>query len=625
MVATIAFGMGIDKPNIRCVIHYGCPKSLESYYQESGRCGRDGLASICWLYYTRSDFAKADFFCGDSQGIQREAIMGSLMAAQKYCLSTTCRRKQLLEYFGESVASNHCGNCDNCTNIKSERDMSREVYLLISCIQSCRGCWGLNMPIDILRGSRSKKILHHEFDKLPLHGHGRDFSSNWWKALGDQLISKGYLQETVKELYRVVSVSTKGAQFLSSISGDNLPPLLLAVTAEMVDEEGHRNSSGKIEGDLKHFASLESEGFSEAEVRLYHMLLDMRSKLASITKIAPYAICGDQTIKKIALARPSTKARLANIDGVNQHFVVTYGDHIIQSVHDLSKGLNLLLDRTVSIQTDVTKKVLSAPKSLRNLSKTKHDAWRMWHEDGLTIEKIAKFPGRAAPIKEGTVFGYILDAAQEGYEINWKRFCEEIGMTQDIFLNIQGAILKVGSRERLKPIKEELPEQVSYSHIKVFLSLQDLGLSTEVFPGDQPLKTEARSVASEPSLGHDRIDLSKSNHEAESSLNDEEDTPPCPVTVPNPGSIYSTMQPQTSEGETSPRKCRRVAVKEEDNLVLQATEESILELLKIRDGVSLADIVDHFKGSDEKSVVELVSLLEGEFTIYRKNKLYIIL
>ncbi|KAF9612764.1 hypothetical protein IFM89_003774 [Coptis chinensis] len=92
MVATVAFGMGIDKPNIRCVIHYGCPKSLESYYQERGRCGRDGLAFICWLYYTRSDFAKADFFFGESQGIQRESIIESLMAAQKYCLLTVLAR-----------------------------------------------------------------------------------------------------------------------------------------------------------------------------------------------------------------------------------------------------------------------------------------------------------------------------------------------------------------------------------------------------------------------------------------------------------------------------------------------------------------------------------------------------
>jgi ATP-dependent DNA helicase RecQ len=140
MVATIAFGMGIDKPDVRCVIHYGCPKSLESYYQESGRCGRDGLPSFCWLYYQRSDFAKADFYCSEAtnvsdehtylqfgslvlftcfitlwfivlthqQAMQRNAIMDSFMAAQKYCLLGTCRRKCLLQYFGEEHATD-CG------------------------------------------------------------------------------------------------------------------------------------------------------------------------------------------------------------------------------------------------------------------------------------------------------------------------------------------------------------------------------------------------------------------------------------------------------------------------------------------------------------------------------------
>ncbi|KAF9595360.1 hypothetical protein IFM89_000278 [Coptis chinensis] len=128
------------------------------------------------------------------------------------------------------------------------------------------------------------------------------------------------------------------------------------VTDEMLDEEEHRNSTGKIGGDLKNIASLECEGFSEAEVKLYHMLLDMRLKLARIKGIAP-----DQTIQKIALCCPSTKARLANIDGVNQHLVTTYGDHILQNVRDFFEGLNLSLDRAVIIQTEVANKMYSTP------------------------------------------------------------------------------------------------------------------------------------------------------------------------------------------------------------------------------------------------------------------------
>ncbi|MQL82479.1 hypothetical protein Taro_014956 [Colocasia esculenta] len=198
MVATVAFGMGIDKPNVRCVIHYGCPKSLESYYQESGRCGRDGLASICWLYYSRRDFTKADFYCGESNSVNhRKAIMESLMAAEKYCLLSTCRRKFLLQYFGEQVQFSSCGNCDVCLGSQRERDLSRESFLLLGCIHSSGGRWGLNLPIDILRGSRAKRIIENGFDKLPQHGLGKDYSPNWWKELGGVLLAHGTI--TVKK------------------------------------------------------------------------------------------------------------------------------------------------------------------------------------------------------------------------------------------------------------------------------------------------------------------------------------------------------------------------------------------------------------------------------------------
>lgn len=287
MVATIAFGMGIDKPNIRHVIHYGCPKSVESYYQESGRCGRDGIASVCWLYYTRSDFAKADFYCGESlTEIQRSAVRVSLMAAQRYCFLTTCRRKFLLQHFGEQSSYDNCGNCDNCTSSKRERDLSREAYLLMACIQSCGGHWGLNLPIDVLRGSRAKKILDARFDKLPLHGLGKDYPSNWWKELGYVLISQGYLQEIVKDVFKLVSVSPKGLQFLSSSRSDHQPPLLLPETSGMLDVMECKKASGGVEDD-RSLVTLESEGFSEAEAKLYHMLLEERMKLARGIGTAP--------------------------------------------------------------------------------------------------------------------------------------------------------------------------------------------------------------------------------------------------------------------------------------------------------------------------------------------------
>ncbi|KAJ4829824.1 hypothetical protein Tsubulata_025335 [Turnera subulata] len=596
MVATIAFGMGIDKPNIRQVIHYGCPKSLECYYQESGRCGRDGIASVCWLYYTRSDFAKADFYCGESKTeTQRRAVVESLMAAERYCLSSSCRRKFLLDHFGENFSAENCGNCDNCMVAKRECDRSREAFLLMGCIHSCRGNWGLNMPIDVLRGSRAKKIVDNHFDKLPLHGLGKDYSANWWKDLASHLISHGYLIETVNDIYRTVSVSQKGKQYLSSARPDYQPPLLLPLTNEMVNEEEHQSTTVKV-GDLESVVTLRCEGFSEAEAQLYHLLLEERIKLARSIGTAPYAVCGDQTIKRIALTRPSTKARLANIEGVNQHLVVTHGDRLLQTIRKLSGELNLSLDGEANGQTGDARKVL--PNHQRKLTPAKLEAWKMWQENGLSMHQIANLRSRSVPIKAQTVLDYLLEAAQEGCEIDWTRFCDEVGMTREMFLDIQGAISKVGSRDKLKPIKNELSEDISYAHIKTCLTMETRGISVEVI-----------------AAGHGNA-AKTAEHPKEVSEVFCSDNPT--AEQPQPQVVDATL-----ENIVSPQKRQKVDTEEGNSTALEVTESSILNFLKNYDeGASFSDILGHFGGCKEEPVIDLVNSLEADFLIFKKNNLY---
>ncbi|KHN18629.1 uncharacterized protein LOC114396797 [Glycine soja] len=634
MVATIAFGMGIDKPNIRQVIHYGCPKSLESYYQESGRCGRDGIASVCWLYYTRSDFAKGDFYCGDVKSEkQRKAIMESLLAAERYCVLTTCRRKFLLEYFGEKFPADRCGNCDNCKISRKERDMSREAFLLMACIHSCRGIWGLNMPIDVLRGSRAKKILDVQFDKLPLHGLGKNYPANWWKALGHQLISQGYLKEIVSDRYRTISVSSKGEQFLASSRPDYQPPLVLTLTAEMLGEE----DNGNTQEAFKTLSTSESEGFSEAEGQLYQMLLEERLKLARSVGTAPYAICGDQTIKKIALTRPSTKARLANIDGVNQHLVTEYGDDFLQVIQKLSQVLNLSLDgearvATASLQTNEVRKVSLVTNKSNKLTPAKFEAWKKWHEDGCSIHEIANFPGRSAPIKEQSVAEYLLEAAQEGLPFDWARFSEMIGLTQGIISEIQGAISKVGSTDKLKPIKNELPEEISYQHIKTYLTMRNCGISLEAIQSgsnqtgkdDEPAHNA--SNLSDPTLETCHVErYCEDGISAKSSLEkwdlEIDEVPILPVN----GSEVQKL-PLVCEGEFTNKRQKVSETKEVNSTKLKATESSVVEWLKnLDEGATLSDVLEHFNGSSKDSVVELLNCLQSDFSIYSKGGTYKIL
>ncbi|PWA58547.1 DNA helicase, ATP-dependent, RecQ type [Artemisia annua] len=467
--------------------------------------------------------------------------------------------------------------------------MSREAFLLMGCIQACGGYWGLNMPIDVLRGSRAKKITEKQFENLPYHGLGKDFSANWWKTLGFQLISSGYLVETVKDTFRTVNVSKEGAEFLRSCRPDYQPPLLLPITSELDGNGGSTTGSGH-------------DGLSQAEAELYKMLLEERMKLARSAGTAPYAICGDLTLKKIVATRPSSKARLANIDGVNQHLVTRYGDYFLQSIQKLSKQLDLALDGVGAIevtQANNSCKAYTIPKQPKDLPPAKYSAWKMWQEDGLSTEQIANFPGRSAPIKVQTVLGYVLDAAREGCVVDWDRLFKELGLTQEIVASIQAAILKVGSKDKLKPIKEELPEEVDYSHIKAWLTMQDLGMSPE-------------AISSNNQNSCDGEEYSKGTQE----LSEKPDLT-CELEKP------VLEKTEVIVLDDSPRKRQKVEVPEQHDHPLAITEASFLDWLqKFENGVALSDILKHFNGSTEAAVVDLLNCMESEFLIYKKNNMY---
>ncbi|RDX94035.1 hypothetical protein CR513_23629, partial [Mucuna pruriens] len=436
----------------------------------------------------------------------------------------------------------------------------------------------------------AKKILDAQYDKLPLHGLGKNYPANWWKALGQQLIFQGYLKETVSDMYRTISVSSKGEQFLASSTPDYQPPLVLTLTAEMLGEEDNGNTQ-----EFKTLSTSELEGFSETEGQLYQMLLEERLKLARSVGTAPYALCGDQTIRKIALTRPSTKARLANIDGVNQK---------------LSQGLNLSLDGEASLQTNEVRKLSPVTNKSKKLTSAKFEAWKMWHEDGRSIQEIANFPGRSAPIKEQTVADYLLEAAQEGLPFDWTRFSEMIGLTQEIISEIQGAISKVGSADKLKPIKNELPEDISYQHIKTYLSMLKCGKSLDAFQsGSHQIGNDDEPVQNASNLSDPTLETCHVERHCEDGVSVN-------------GSEVQKL-PLASEEEFTSKRQKVSETKEVNSTKLRATESSIVEWLKnLDEGATLNDVLEHFNGSSEDSVVELLNCLECDFSIYKKGNMY---